>query len=157
MTSSSPTPPLPPDGRAPTSVRVAAGLLGGLATLLLISATLTLLGRDTVVDRFLDAQPDLDRAEVARAVVLGQLRYLLIAVAAAVAVVFLLRRQPWARWLGVTAALFLGALTLLSIFSAGATTAFSLLIVVLCAGAVSSLLSRTTAAWAPGRTGRQSR
>lgn len=147
MTSSAASTPSP----APTSVRVAVGLLGAVAVLLLISAGLTLAGRDTVVEQFLTAQPDLARDEVERAVVLGQVRYLLVAVAAAVAAVSLLRRRSWARWLGVLAAGFLGLLTLLSVVSAGGTTVFSLLVVVLCVGAVSSLLARTTAAWAPGR------
>ncbi len=147
MTSSARPGPSPTSDRAPTSVRVAVGLLGGLAFLLLVSAGLTLAGRDTVVDQFLSAQPDLDRDEVARAVLLGQVRYLLVALAAGVGAVFLLRRRAWGRWLGVLAALFLGLLTLLSVLSAGGTTVFSLLVVVLCVGAASSLLSRSTADW----------
>ncbi len=141
-----------PGGGAPTSVRIAAGLLALLAVLLLLSAGLTLAGRDIVVDRFLAAQPDLDRGEVERAVVVGQVRYLLVAAASVVAIAFLLRRRSWARWLGVLAALSLGLLTVLSVLSAGGTTVFSLLVVVLCAGAVSSLLARSTADWAPSRS-----
>lgn len=151
MTSPAAASPTPPAGPAPTSVRVAVGLLGALALLLLISAGLTLAGRDTVVDQFLAAQPDLARADVERAVLLGQVRYLLVAVAALVSVVFLLRRRSWARWLGLLATLFLGLLTLLSVVSTGGAAISSLLVVVLCVGAVSSLMAKTTAAWAPGR------
>jgi hypothetical protein len=46
---------------------------------------------------------------------------------------------------------FLGLLTVLSAFSAGGTSAFSLLLIVLCVGALSSLLARTTAAWTAAR------
>ena len=136
---------------APPSVRVAVGTLLALALLLGISAALTLLGQDTVVDRFVAAQPELDRAAVTRSLVLGQLLYLVLALAAGVGAVALLRGRPWGRWLGVGAALFLGLRTLLSTLTAGGTTILSLLVLVLCVAAASSLLARTTRAWLPAR------
>jgi hypothetical protein len=136
----------------PVSVRVAIGLLGALAVLLVLSGVLTWLGRDGVVDRFVAAQPELSRAEVSRFVLIGLLRDLLVGLVAAVAAVQLSRRRGWARWAGLAAAAFLGVLTLVSIASAGGTTVFSLLLLVLCVGAVSSLLARTTAGWTPGRS-----
>ena len=109
----------PSPSPAPPSLRIAVGLLLLLAVLLLASGALTLAGRETVVDRFLSVQPDLDRETVMRSLVLGQVRYLLVGVAALVAAVFLLRRRAWSRWLGLLAVLFLGLLTLLSMVDAG--------------------------------------
>lgn len=50
-------------------------------------------------------------------------------------------------------AVFLGLLTLLTTLSAGGASVFTLLLVVLCAGAATSLLARPTAAWAPRNAG----
>jgi hypothetical protein len=135
----------------PVSARVGAGLLGVLAVLLLVSAALTWFGRNVVVDRFVDAQPDLSRGEVTRFVVLGLLRDLVAGLVGAAAAFWLTRRRAWARWAGVVVAGFLGLLTLLSALTAGGATGFSLLLIVLCVGAVTSLLARTTADWAPIR------
>ncbi|MCW2677118.1 MAG: hypothetical protein JWR70_2158, partial [Modestobacter sp.] len=52
---------------------------------------------------------------------------------------------------GVVVAGFLGVITLLSAAAAGGTSGLSLLLIVLCVGAVTSLLARTTAGWAPIR------
>ena len=135
----------------PVSARVAAGLLGVLAVLLLVSATLTWFGRDGVVDRFVDAQPELSREEVSRFVVIGLLRDLVVGLAGAAAAFWLSRRRAWARWAGVVVAGFLGLLTLLSAGAAGGASGFALLLIVLCVGTVTSLLARTTAGWAPVR------
>jgi hypothetical protein len=140
-----------PGAGMPVSVRVATGLLGLLAVLLLLSAALTWFGRDGVVDRFLAAQPDLSRAEVTRFVVTGLLRDLVVGLVGAAAAVWLTRRRAWARWAGVAVAVFLGMLTLISAVGAGGASVFSLLLVVLCVAAVTSLLAATTAAWAPLR------
>ena len=104
-----------------------------------------------MVDRYLAAQPDLDRAALTRSLVLGQVLYLGLAVAAGIGAVALLRGRAWGRWLGLAAALFLGLRTLLSTLTAGGTTILSLLVLVLCVAAVSSLLARTTRAWLPTR------
>jgi hypothetical protein len=135
----------------PVSVRVAAGLLGVLAGLLVLSAALTWFGREGVVDRFLGAQPGLTRAEVSRFVVTGLLRDLVVGLVSAAAAVWLTRRRAWARWAGAAVAAFLGLLTLMSAVGAGGASVFSLLLVVLCVGAITSLLARTTATWAPMR------
>lgn len=136
---------------APPSVRVAVGTLLALAVLLVASAVLALVGQDAVVDRFLAAQPELDRAAITRSLVLGQLLYLVLGTAAGIGAVVLLRRRPWGRWLAVGAALFLGLRTLLSTLTAGGTTILSLLVLVLCVAAVASLLSRTTREWLPAK------
>ncbi|SDY25810.1 hypothetical protein SAMN05661080_02867 [Modestobacter sp. DSM 44400] len=135
----------------PVSVRVATGLLGVLAALLLLSAALTWFGREGVVDRFVLAQPELTREEVTRFVVGGLLRDLVIGVVGATAALWLARRRAWARWTGVAVAAFLGLLTFMSAIGAGGTSALSLLLLVLCVAAVTSLLAKTTAAWAPMR------
>jgi hypothetical protein len=140
---------------APPSVRVATGTLLALAVLLVASAALTLVGQEAVVDRFVAAQPGLDRAATTRALVLGQVLYLVLGLAAGVGGVALLRRRPWGRWLGLAAALFLGLRTVLSAVGAGGTTVFSLLVLVLCIAAVTSLLARTTRTWLPGPVERE--
>ncbi|WP_131801832.1 hypothetical protein [Klenkia soli] len=134
---------------APPSVRVAVGALLALAVLLVASAVLGLVGQDAVVDRFLAAQPDLDRAAITRSLVLGQVLYLVLGLAAGVGALALLRRRSWGRWLAVGAALFLGLRTLLSTLQAGGTTVLTLLVLVLCVASVASLLARTTRDWLP--------
>jgi hypothetical protein len=133
----------------PPSVRIAVGALLALGVLLVASAALTLVGQDAVVDRFVAAQPGLDRAATARALVLGQVLYLVLGLAAGVGGAAVARRRPWGRWVGVAAALFLGLRTVLAAVSAGGTTVFSLLVLVLCIAAVTSLLAGSTRAWLP--------
>lgn len=135
----------------PVSARVSAGLLALLAVLLLLSAALTWSGREGVVDRFLAAQPDLGRADVRRYVVIGLLRDLLVGVVAAATAWGLTRRRVWGRWAGLAVAAFLGLLSVASALAAGGASVFTLLLIVLCLGVVSSLLARTTAAWVPLR------
>ncbi len=50
---------------------------------------------------------------------------------------------------GLGAALFLGLRTVLAAVQTGGTTVFSLLVLVLCIAAVTSLLARSTRAWLP--------
>ncbi len=137
----------------PPSVRVAAGTLLAVAVLLVASTALTLVGRDTVVDQYLAAQPGLDRAAITRSLVLGQVTYLVLGLLAGLAAVFLLRRRAWARWTGVAVGLFVALRTVLSSLDAGGTTISSLLVLVLCVAAVASLLARTTREWLPARAG----
>lgn len=138
----------------PPSVRIAVGTLLALAVLLVASATLTLVGQEAVVDRFVAAQPGLDRAAATRSLVLDQAIYLAIGVAAGVGAAGVLRRRSWGRWVGVAAALFLGLRTVVSAVTAGATTALSLLVLVLCIAAVTSLVAGSTRAWLPARGAR---
>lgn len=141
-------------------MRVAVIAMAVLGVLLLASSLLTWFGRETVVDRFVTAQPELSRADVTRFLLLGLARDLLVGLVAVGSAIGVSRRWGPARWTGVAATLFLGLLTLFSVVSAGGTTPYSLLVVVLCAASASSLLARTTAEWAPtgasrgGRAGR---
>jgi hypothetical protein len=135
----------------PVSVRVAVGLLAVLAALLLLSAALTWFGREGVVDRFVTAQPELQRADVTRFVVFGLLRDLVLGVVGAAAAWGLTRRAGWARWAGLAVVAFLGLLSLLLTVSAGGASALSLLLLVLCAGAATSLLAGSTRSWLPMR------
>ncbi|MEI4270391.1 hypothetical protein TEK04_01525 [Klenkia sp. LSe6-5] len=149
-------PQTPSDPRpTPPSVRVAVAALLALGVLLVLSAGLTLVGHQAVVDRFVAAQPDLDRAATTRALLLGQALYLALGSAAAVGGVALLRGRPWGRWLGVGAVLFLGLRTALSTVTTGGTTVFSLLVLVLCIAAVTSLLARSTRDWLPAPASRR--
>lgn len=135
----------------PPSVRVGAGTLLAVALLLVASTTLTLVGRETVVDQYLAAQPDLDRSAVTRGLVLDQAVYLALGLVGGLAGAFVLRRRSWARWTGVAVALFVGLRTVLSSIGTGGTTISSLLVLVLCVAAVASLLARATREWFPVR------
>ncbi|HLM03885.1 MAG TPA: hypothetical protein VK402_01710 [Blastococcus sp.] len=141
----------PPAEAAPTmpaSVRVAVIVMGLLAALLLINAGLLWYAFDAAVDRVVE-QGDVSRADARQFVLMSLVPYLVIGLLLAVSAWFFPRRQPWARWTGLTASAVLGLLTLFSMVAAGGVSVGSLLVVVLAAAAVTSLLAPTTTAWAP--------
>jgi hypothetical protein len=133
----------------PVSVRVAVTLLAVLAVLLLLNSGLTWFAREALTDRILDARSDVTRADAERFVLLSVVPYLVIGLVLAVSAGFLARRQPWARWTGLAATTLLGLLTVVSMTAAGGVSVVSLLVLVLCVGAVTSLLAATTRAWVP--------
>jgi hypothetical protein len=133
----------------PASVRVSVIVMSILAGLLLLNAGLTFYGRDNLADALVEAGQGISRDEAMRFILLWMLPYLVLGGMLAVAAWFLPRRQPWARWLGLAASTMLGMLTLLSMIAAGGITIPSLLLVILATAAITSLLSRTTAAWVP--------
>jgi hypothetical protein len=137
------------DQPRPTSVRVATILLAVLALLLLLNATLSWIAREALVDSIVEANPDVTRAEAGRFLLLSVLPYGVLGLLAAVSAWALPRRRAWARWAGLTATTLLGLLTLWSVLAAGGVTVASLLVLVLCIAAVTSLLARSTAAWLP--------
>ena len=130
----------------PTSVRVAVIVLSVLAGLLLLNAALTWLGREGVVDALVDAG-EISRSDAGRLIILWMIPYVLLGAVMAVAAWFLPRRHPWARWLGLAAAVVLGLLTLFSALVSGGITLGSLLMLVLSVAGVTSLVARTTGAW----------
>jgi len=132
----------------PASVRVAVIVMGLLAALLLINAGLLWYAFDAAVDRVVE-QGDVSRADARQFVLMSLVPYLVIGLLLAVSAWFFPRRQPWARWTGLTASAVLGLLTLFSMVAAGGVSVGSLLVVVLAAAAVTSLLAPTTTAWAP--------
>lgn len=131
----------------PASVRVSVTLLAVVGGLLLSSALLTWGGRDGVVEQYLRAQPGATRADGERLVLLNVGQGLLLGVLAAVSALFLARRHGWARWTGVVGCGLLALLTVWVSAGVGGITVSSLLLLVLCVGAVSSLLAPTTAGW----------
>jgi hypothetical protein len=133
----------------PASVRVSVIVMSILAGLLLLNVGLTFYGRDNLADALVEAGQGISRDEAMRFILLWMLPYLVLGGMLAVAAWFLPRRQPWARWLGLAASTMLGMLTLLSMIAAGGITIPSLLLVILATAAITSLLSRTTAAWVP--------
>jgi hypothetical protein len=139
----------PASGRSgmPTSARVAVGLLAAIGVLLLLSALLTWGGRDGVVEAYLRSQPDATRAEGDRLVLLNVVQGLVFGVPAVVSAWFVTRRHAWARWSGTVTCGLLALLTVWTSVAARGVAVTSLLLIVLCAGAVSSLLAATTAAW----------
>jgi hypothetical protein len=143
----SPGSPAPSPSGMPPSARVSVVLLAVLAVLLLTSALLTLGGRDGVVEQYLRSQPEATRADADRFLLLIVLQGLGFGGLAAVSAAFLARRREWARWAGAATCGLLGLLTIWLSVGVGGIAITSLLLVVLCAGAVSSLLVRTTAAW----------
>lgn len=133
----------------PTSARVAVGLMGTLAALLLLYSAITWLGRDGLAAAVGRARPDLSADEAARYVLVSALPYLILGVMLAVSAAFLPRRRPWARWIGVGSAFLLAGMMLLSMVSIGGMTPISLFVLVLAVATVSSLIARTTVAWVP--------
>jgi len=131
----------------PTSARVAVGLLAVIGVLLLLSALLTWGGRDGVVDAYLRSRPDATRADGDRLVLLNVVQGLVFGVPAVVSAWFVTRRHAWDRWAGVSTCGVLALLAVWSSVTAGGVAVTSLLLIVLCVGAVSSLLAATTAAW----------
>ena len=139
----------------PTSARVSIGVLAGLAVLLLLSSLVTASAWDAVVDAVADAQPDQSRSAAELVVQINLTQSVLFGLLSAVSAVFLARRRGWARWTGLTSSLLLGLITLGAVLLTGGIAVTSQLVLVLSAAAVASLLTRTTAAWAP--TGPRSR
>ncbi|WP_164704442.1 hypothetical protein [Blastococcus litoris] len=139
----SPRPPMPP------SVRVAVIVMGILAALLLTNAALLWYSYDDAVARLVRDGADVSRSEASQFVIMSLVPYLAIGLLLALAAVFLPRRQPWARWLGLAASGLLVLLSLMSALTLGGVTISLLLLLVLSASAVASLLARTTGAWVP--------
>lgn len=131
----------------PTSARVAVVLLAVVGVLLLLSALLTWGGREGVVDSYLRAQPDATRADGDRLVMVSVVQGVGLGVPAALSAWFLGRGRAWARWTGVVTCGLLVLLTVWLTAGTGGIPVSSLLLLVLCVGAVSSLLAPTTAAW----------
>ena len=150
-----PDPSSAPDGAPPAmpaSARVAVGLMGVLAAMLLLYAAITWLGRDGLAEAVGRARPEFSQAEAARYVLVSAAPYLVVGVALAVSAWFLPQRRPWARWTGLAASFLLAGLMLLGMASIGGVTPISLLVLVLSVAALSSLLARPTGNWI-SRTG----
>ena len=135
----------------PPSVRVAVLLMGVLAALLLTNAALLWYGFDVAVDRRVAEGQGLSRSEARRFVLRSLVPYLVIGLVLAVSAWFLPRRQPWARWTGLTASALLALLSLVSAVTLGALTIGLLRVLVLAVAAATSLLARPTAEWLPRR------
>jgi hypothetical protein len=136
-------PPIPP------SVRVAVIVMGILAALLLTNAALLWYSYDEAVARLVNEGEDVSRSEASQFVIMSLVPYLAIGLLLALAAIFLPRRQPWARWLGLAASGLLALLSLMSALTFGGVTISLLLLLVLSVSAVTSLLARTTGAWVP--------
>jgi glucan phosphoethanolaminetransferase (alkaline phosphatase superfamily) len=133
----------------PTSVRVAVGVMGVLAALLLLNGGLLWFTYDAAVDRILEEVDDVTRDEAETFVTMSLVPYLVLGVLLALAALFVPRRQAWARWLGVAAMALLVLLTLFSVLASGGVTIASLLLLVLSIAGISSLLAKTTGEWVP--------
>ena len=146
-----PASPAPDRPGMPPSARVSIVLLAVLAALLLTSALLTWGGREGVVEQYLRSQPGATRADADRLVLVNVVQGLVFGVLAAASAWALARRRPWGRWAGAATCGLLALLTVWVSVGVGGIPVTSLLLVVLCAGAVSSLLARTTADWTRSR------
>lgn len=122
-------------------------MLAGLALLLLLNALFTLLARDAVVDALLDADADLSRSGAEQTVLVNLLQAAVFGVLAAVSAWALSRRRAWGRWAGIVVSVLLALVTLGSTLLTGGIAVSSMLLLVLCAAAATSLFARTTAAW----------
>jgi hypothetical protein len=133
----------------PASVKVSVGVLAALGVLLLLNAVFTALAFDAVVDAFADARPGSPRSEAVRTVWLTLAQAVLFGGLAGVSAWGLARRRGWARLTGLAVGIGLGVITLVGALVAGLAVT-SLLVLVLCVAAVTSLFAATTTAWAPG-------
>jgi hypothetical protein len=133
----------------PTSVRVAVIAMGVIAALLLSNAALLWFGFDAAVTRIVEEGEDFTRAEARQFVILSLVPNLVLGLLLALAAVFVPRRQPWARWIGLAASGLLALLTLIQVLAAGGITVASLLLLVLSVAAVTSLVAKTTGTWVP--------
>lgn len=131
----------------PLSAKVAVGVLAGLALLLLLNALITFLARDAVVDSFARAQPDSPRSDAEQIVLINLVQAVVFGALAAVSAWALARGRAWGRWAGVAISAALGLITLGATLLSGGVAGSTLLVLVLCVAAVTSLLARTTAAW----------
>jgi hypothetical protein len=132
----------------PVPVKVSIGVLGLLGVLLLLNAVFTALLFDGVVDAYADAQPGSARSDAVQQVQVNLAQGIVFGGLAVVAALGLAGRRGWARFTGLAVGVALGVITLVGALVAGLAPT-SLLVVVLCAAAVTSLLAPATAAWAP--------
>lgn len=133
----------------PTSARVAVVAMGVLAALLLLNSVLLWIGFDSAVDRIVRDVEGVTRDEARTFVIFSLVPYLVLGVVLAASALFLPRRQPWARWVGVAATALLTMLSLVSVLAVGGITIASLLLVVLSIAALTSLMVRPTREWVP--------
>jgi hypothetical protein len=133
----------------PTSVRVAVIAMAVIAALLLSNAAFLWIGFDTAVDRIVEEGEDFSRDEARQFVILSLVPNLVLGIILVLAAVFVPRRQPWARWIGLAASGLLALLTLFQVLAARGITVASLLLLVLSIAAVTSLVAKTTGAWVP--------
>jgi hypothetical protein len=132
----------------PTSVRVAVIVMAVLAGLLLLYVGLLWIGREGVIDRLVE-DGAIEREDGVRYMVSQLTPFAVLGVLLAVSAVFLARRRTWARWMGLTAVVIIGLLTLASVLMGGIVSILTLLLAVLSMAGISSLLARTTKAWLP--------
>ena len=132
----------------PTSVRVAIIVMSLLAGLLLLNTALRLYVYDEIVGRIADLQ-GISQGDAERTVVLWLAPNLVFGLIFALAAWFVPRRHAWARWLGLAVASMLGVFLLMTAVTGGGVTVVSLLLFVLCLGAITSLAARSTSRWMP--------
>ena len=132
----------------PVSVRVAVIVMSVLGGLLLLYSVLIWIGREGVIDRLVE-----DGAiarEDGTSFIVGQLApYIVLGLLLVVSAFFLARRQTWARWMGLTAAIIIALMTLVSVLVGGIVSLLTLLLAVLSMATISSLFARPTKAWLP--------
>jgi hypothetical protein len=132
----------------PTAVRVAVIVMSVLAGLLLLYSGVIWLNREQVID-YLVEDGSITRADALRFLLVQLTPFVVLGLLLAASAWYLLRRQAWARWVGLAAVVIIFLLTLRSVIVGGAATILTVLLAVLSMAAITSLLSRTTAAWVP--------
>lgn len=138
----------PPAPSMPPSVRVAVIVMSVLGGLLLLYSVLIWIGREGVIDRLVE-DGAIER-EDGTSFIVGQLApYIVLGLLLAASAFFLARRQTWARWMGLTAAIIIALMTLVSVLVGGIVSVLTLLLAVLSMASISSLLARPTKAWLP--------
>jgi hypothetical protein len=132
----------------PPSVRLAVIVMSLLAGLLLLYSGLLWVGRQGVIDRLVE-DGAIEREDGLRFMVTQLAPYVVLGLLLAASALFLARRRTWARWMGLTAVVIIGLLTLSSVLLGGIVSVLTLLLAVLSMAGISSLMARTTKAWLP--------
>lgn len=132
----------------PTSVRVAIIVMSLLAALLLLNTALSVYIFQELAAQVAEVR-DLSQSEARTTLVYWLAPNLVFGLIFALAAWFLPRRHAWARWLGLALATMLAMFQVLTAFSSGGVTSVSLLLLVLCLAAITSLVARPTSAWMP--------
>lgn len=137
--------------RMPNATKVAAILLGLLAAMLLINAILTATGRAAILDRIaVDAQSrnvDYDRAALSTELSFSIGRDVFVGLIAVSSVVLLVRRSTAGRWLGITCAVILLILAVLTVVAVGGLPIYSTLLIVVTGAIVFLLFRKPTVDW----------
>jgi hypothetical protein len=119
-----------------------------LAGLMLLNAGVSFFLREKLVADLVK-RTGVSEADATEALLIWVTPFLVLGLVFAISSWFVARRQAWARWMGLAASALVAMLLLIAALSGGGVSIFILLVFVLALVALSSLMSKKTAAWIP--------